>query len=109
MASAVPFYVACAHAAERWHPEDAMYAMALEQERVEETPEQRVWKAVIARTIEEWVSGPLRSQREAEEYLFYDEKDFPLVCQSAGMDPGRLRARLSRLRKSSVASAGSRN
>jgi hypothetical protein len=42
--------------------------------------EQRVWTVVIARTVEEWISGPLRSQREAESYLFSDEKDFPAVC-----------------------------
>jgi len=53
---------------------------------------------VIVTTIQEWISGPLRSKRQAEEYLFKDEKDFPLVCQSAGMDVQRLRAELNRLR-----------
>ena len=60
--------------------------------------ETRLWQAVIVTTIQEWISGPLRSQRKAEEYLFQDEKDFPLVCQSAGMDADRLRAKLQRLR-----------
>ena len=58
----------------------------------------RVWQAVITKTIQEWISGPLRRKREAEEYLFRDEKDFPLVCQSAGLDVGQLRAQLTRLR-----------
>jgi hypothetical protein len=60
--------------------------------------EKRLWQAVIVTTIQEWISGPLRSKRKAEEYLFQDETDFPVVCQSAGMDAGRLRAKLNRLR-----------
>lgn len=62
------------------------------------SPEMRLWRAVIVRTIQEWTSGPLRFKREAENYLFEDQKDFPLVCQSAGMDVTRLRSRLRRLR-----------
>jgi hypothetical protein len=65
---------------------------------VECTFETLLWRAVIARTIQEWISGPLRRQREAEQYLFEDNRDFPLVCESAGMDIGRLRLRLNRLR-----------
>jgi hypothetical protein len=60
--------------------------------------EVRLWQAVIVTTIQEWISGPLRSKRQAEEYLFQDQKDFPLVCQSAGLDPERLRTKLNRLR-----------
>lgn len=60
--------------------------------------ETRLWQAVIVTTIQEWISGPLRSKRQAEEYLFQDQKDFPVVCQSAGLDPGRLRTKLNRLR-----------
>jgi hypothetical protein len=58
----------------------------------------RLWQAVLLRTIQEWVSGPLRQHRQAEEYLFQDNKDFPKVCQSAGLDPDDLRARLTRIR-----------
>ena len=65
----------------------------------ENTPETLLWRAVIARTIQEWLSGPIRRQREAEQYLFEDYRDFPLVCESAGMDIGRLRSRLARLRR----------
>jgi hypothetical protein len=60
--------------------------------------EMRLWQAVIVTTIQEWISGPLRSKRQAEEYLFQDQKDFPAVCQSAGLDADRLRAKLNRLR-----------
>jgi hypothetical protein len=60
--------------------------------------EVRLWQAVIVTTIQEWISGPLRSKRQAEEYLFQDQKDFPAVCQSAGLDADRLRAKLNRLR-----------
>ena len=65
--------------------------------------ESRLWQAVIVSTIEEWISGPLRLKRQAEEYLFRDDSDFPAVCQSAGMDVGRLRAKLIRLRTQSAA------
>ena len=63
---------------------------------IETMAEARLWRAVIARTIQEWVSGPLQLKREAEKYLFGNDKDFVLVCESAGMDAGRLRAGLLR-------------
>jgi hypothetical protein len=65
--------------------------------------ESRLWQAVIVSTIEEWISGPLRLKRQAEDYLFRDDSDFPAVCQSAGMDVDRLRAKLTRLRLQSAA------
>jgi hypothetical protein len=67
--------------------------------------EQRLWTAVIARSVEEWVSGPLRSQREAETYLFSDQKDFPKVCRAAGMNPEALRTKLEKLKKSGAGPA----
>jgi len=72
--------------------------MSTESRDLHAPAETRVWQAVITKTIQEWISGPLRRKREAEEYLFRDEKDFPLVCQSAGLDVGQLRAQLMRLR-----------
>jgi hypothetical protein len=65
--------------------------------------EARLWQAVILSTIEEWVSGPLRRSREAEKFLFSDNADFQLICESAGMDAKSLRARLTKLRDRSVA------
>jgi hypothetical protein len=62
------------------------------------TVETRLWQAVIVSTIQEWMSGTLRLKRQAEDYLFKDDSDFPMVCQSAGMDVQQLRARLTRLR-----------
>jgi len=62
-------------------------------------PEHRLWSAVILTTVQEWLSGPLRLSRRAEQYLFHDEKDFRIVCESAGMDPGRLRGQLGRMRR----------
>lgn len=71
---------------------------ATQATETEVLPESRLWKAVIASSIEEWVSGPLRQSREAEEFLFSNNSDFRLVCQSAGMDADGLRRRLSRLK-----------
>jgi hypothetical protein len=69
--------------------------------------EKRLWQAVIVTAIQEWISGPLRNKRQAEEYLFQDQKDFPVVCQSAGMDADRLRAKLNRLLRQNPALAAS--
>ena len=79
------------------------YGLAAVSNEEQIPPETRLWQAVLANTIEEWVSGPLRMRREAEQYLFSNSKDFKLVlAESAGMNPESLRARLSRLRKQSA-------
>ena len=66
----------------------------------QEIPEQKLWRAVIASAVEEWVNGPLRRKQEAERFLFQDEKDYRDVCFSAGIDPVNLRARLLKIRSS---------
>lgn len=75
-----------------------MQETAIEVAPLDVASEKRLWQAVLVTTIREWVSGPLRSQRQAEQYLFQDQKDFHAVCKSAGMDPDQLRAKLRRLR-----------
>jgi hypothetical protein len=80
-------------------------AMAMPQ--IDVLSEKRLWQAVLVTTIREWISGPLRQKRKAEEYLFQDQKDFETVCMSAGMDPDRLRAKLHRLRVKLVANPSS--
>jgi len=77
----------------------------LSDSNIEVVAEKRVWTAVIARAVEEWISGSLGSQREAELYLFSDEEDFPAVCRSAGLDPGTLRRKLLKLKKSGAGPA----
>ena len=62
------------------------------------TAEERLWRAVIAKTLEEWICGPLSFSRKAEQFLFQDNHDFQAVCSSAGMDPDRLRSRLRTIR-----------
>jgi hypothetical protein len=62
------------------------------------TAEERLWRAVITKTLEEWMCGPLSFSRKAEQFLFEDKKDFKAVCSSAGMDPIRLRKRLMTIR-----------
>jgi hypothetical protein len=75
-----------------------MFERSVFQNRNHGTAEQRLWRAVIARTLEEWVNGSLRYSRIAEEFLFYDNKDFLSVCSSAGMDPLNLREKLRSMR-----------
>jgi hypothetical protein len=67
-----------------------------EQGDVEEVPAQRLWRAVIATTVQEWVSGPLRIKREAENFLFGNSQDYRTVCFSAGINPDHLRVRLEK-------------
>src|ERR1700680_971865 len=70
-------------------------AFATKQELTTET---LLWRGVIARTIQDWLSGPLRPKREAERYLFENSVDLSLVCQSAGIDVGQLRKCLNKVR-----------
>ena len=64
----------------------------------EEIAEQKLWRAVIASTVREWIRGPLLRKREAEQFLFRDDQDYRTVCFSAGIDPGNLRDRLQKIR-----------
>jgi hypothetical protein len=75
-----------------------MFESAIFHNRDRGTAEEKLWRAVIARTLEEWVCGPLSRSRKAEQFLFDDDKDFQAVCSSAGMDPGNLRKRLQSIR-----------
>jgi hypothetical protein len=67
-----------------------------EHGEMEEVPEQRLWRAVIASTVQEWVSGPLRIKQEAEKFLFGNSEDYRTVCFSAGINPDHLRVRLQK-------------
>jgi hypothetical protein len=66
--------------------------------KLEMTAETLLWRGVIARTIQDWLSMPLRPKREAERYLFENSADLSSVCRSAGIDVGRLRTRLNKVR-----------
>src|SRR5580704_776064 len=57
-----------------------MFESAIFQHQDQGTAEEKLWRAVIARTLEEWVRGPLRYSRKAEEFLFDDNRDFLAVC-----------------------------
>src|SRR5580704_14834685 len=70
------------------------------------TPEQKLWRAVIVSTVEEWIHGPLRKEREAEQFLFANQKDYRTVCYSAGIDPTNLRDRLDKIRSNKGAMLG---
>lgn len=75
-----------------------MFESSVFQNRNNGSAEEKLWRAVIAKTLEEWVRGPLRYSRIAEEFLFHDNKDFHSVCSSAGMDPRSLREKLHSIR-----------
>jgi hypothetical protein len=70
------------------------------------TAEERLWRAVITKTLEEWICGPLTFSRKAEQFLFDDNNDFKAVCSSAGMDPDRLRRRLKAIRARGIQKEG---
>jgi hypothetical protein len=85
-----------------------MFEQSIFQNVDRATPEERLWRAVIAKTLEEWVRGPLRYSRMAEQFLFSDDQDFPAICSSAGMDPHRLRTRLQMIRARGIQKENSR-
>jgi hypothetical protein len=82
-----------------------MAVKMLQSVEVEDTAEQKLWRAVIASTVEEWVNGPLRQKREAEQFLFNDNQDYQTVCYSAGINPENLRGRLEKIRSRQIAEA----
>jgi hypothetical protein len=82
-----------------------MSADMLQSPEAQESPEQKLWRAVIACTVEEWVNGPLRQKREAEQFLFSDNHDYRTVCFSAGINPEDLRTRLEKIRARQLAEA----
>jgi hypothetical protein len=61
------------------------------------TSERHLWLAVVVQAVEEWRGGSLRSRRKAQEFLFEDSNDFPMVCANAGLDPDGLRSRLRKI------------
>jgi hypothetical protein len=57
----------------------------------------RLWTAVIVKAVEDWRMGTLRARREAQKFLFEDDRDFFQVCASAGLDPNLFRTKLLKL------------
>ncbi len=60
--------------------------------------EKHLWRVVIARTIQDWLSSSLREKRNAEQYLFQNSADLSLVCESAGINVERMRKCLNKVR-----------
>ncbi|MGB0035545.1 MAG: hypothetical protein WBP79_08740 [Candidatus Acidiferrales bacterium] len=61
--------------------------------------EHRLWTAVILKAVEDWRFGSMRARREAQQFLFEDDRDFTRVCASAGLDPDSLRSKLLKIGK----------
>lgn len=59
--------------------------------------ERRLWTAVIKTAVEDWRFGTLKARREAQTFLFSNDRDFGEVCGSAGLEPSSLRAQLLRI------------
>jgi hypothetical protein len=75
----------------------------------QETAREVLWRAVITSTVQEWMYGRLSQKREAENFLFQDDKNYKAVCLSAGIDPHDLRERLQRIRLNAGIDLNSRN
>jgi len=74
-------------------------ALTTKQESTTETDQwRRLWRGVIATTIQDWLSSPVRAKREAELYLFNNSVDLSSVCEAAGINIGRLRICLDKVR-----------
>src|ERR1700678_4314937 len=56
----------------------------------------RLRTAVVVHAVEDWRGGTLRARREAQDFLFHDDRDFETVCSAAGLDGGDFRADLPR-------------
>jgi hypothetical protein len=74
-----------------------IYEMAFAA-KVQQTTETLLWRGVIARAIQDWISDPLRPKREAERYLFENSDDLSLACESAGINVVQLRICLNKVR-----------
>jgi hypothetical protein len=57
----------------------------------------RLWTAVLVHAVQDWRGGTLRARREAQDFLFNNDKDFETVCSAAGLDGGDFRARLAKI------------
>ncbi|MFZ3216342.1 MAG: hypothetical protein WA192_09820 [Candidatus Acidiferrales bacterium] len=59
--------------------------------------ERRLWTAVVVSAVEDWRGNSLRARREAQEFLFENDRDFEMVCSAAGLDSSDFRARLLKI------------
>jgi hypothetical protein len=57
----------------------------------------RLWTAVLVNAVEDWRNGSLRARREAQEFLFENDRDFEMVCTAAGLDSNDFRTRLLKI------------
>jgi hypothetical protein len=80
-----------------------MLTKPVEVEAESQEPEHRLWMTVIARSVEEWISGPKRLQQLAEDFLFNNKNDFETVCVAAGLNPECFRGKLAKLKSQRMA------
>ena len=53
-----------------------MEAVSIERNAAQDSGEEKLWRAVIAKPVREWIPGPVRLRREAEQYLFHNTEDY---------------------------------
>jgi hypothetical protein len=58
-----------------------------------QSPEQRLWRAVLAQAVFDAVSGPPRDRDKARRWLLRPSADLEMVCDAAGIDATVVRAR----------------
>jgi hypothetical protein len=63
-----------------------------------EMVERNLWVAVLLQAFEDWRSGNMRRQREAEKFFFGSEKDFAAVCRAAGLEPSSVLPKLQKMK-----------
>lgn len=69
-----------------------------EEQYAEQVSERSLWTAVLLQAIEDWRSGNIRRQTEAERFFFKSEKDFATVCRGAGLEPSSVLAKLQKMK-----------
>ena len=63
----------------------------------ESIAQHRLWTAVVVKAVEDWRFGTMRARREAQEFLFENDRDFDTVCARAGLDSSSLREKLLKI------------
>jgi hypothetical protein len=59
--------------------------------------EHRLWTAVVVKAVEDWRLGTMRRRRDAQAFLFENDRDLETLCVRAGLDSTSLREKLLKI------------